>query len=162
MKAQLKPLFYFLEGLLALIGLAACALVTIGCLCYPWGVRDYTGADCGKSLVSRRLPLPKQTEEHMPMVLEKYHLNSESGLIIFRADEEWQQAFRDFYPAEPVKDAWMAECLAVDWSADLEDDRIHYFVKGRRWQPFHTGHMQGHAFIALRDESGHYLLVYFR
>ncbi len=162
MNAQLKPLVCFLVGLLALIGLGGCTLA--GCISLFFGVpsiKGYMGKESAKSHVSTFLPLPPQSEEEMPMALEKQQFFAESGIIIFRASPEWQETFHRFYPAEELKDAWMAEGVAVDWSADLEDDRIHYFVKDRRWHRFHSGRMRGQNFSALRDESGEFLLVYF-
>ncbi len=172
MKAHLKPFLLFLVGLLSLIGLGSCILAVVAAFSYPFhGIYSYMGKDCEKSLVYGYLPLPPQKVETVellegevaqlpfPMVVERHQLNRDSGIIIFRADEAWQEAFRQFYPAAPVRDAWMADAAASDDSADFEDHRLHYFVKYRRWELFHSGYIRNSRFSAMRDESGQYLLI---
>ncbi len=155
-----KHLLYAVLAFFTLIGMLVCGSV-LSTFFSGRGPEGFVGAACKQSKVCHYLPLPPQTEAEMPMAVDERALLDNWGFVIFRAPNNWQEAFRKLYPQAGEfthGDAGEAESMA----RRLDDPRIHHFITSRKWQPFHTSHPLEDFFItALRDESGEYLLVFF-
>ncbi len=165
MKTALKYLFFALTGFFALVGLLVSALAIYGgCQLAQrglWGTRCYLGWEGAGSTLLASLPLPEQTEQNLPMVVEKDGIPDSSGLIIFRAPASWQEAFCALYTLGGSD--FIGTENARKLANEVEDKSILHFINSREWQFFHSGRLRPGAdwfFSAMRDNSGEYVLLY--
>ncbi len=157
-KKLLLGIWYFF----AAVGLLACLLVGYAAFTYPHdGPFGYVGEEaCRKSTARCYLPLPEQTDAHLPMAMDEYWGSDYAGVVIFRAPAEWQERLCAFFPREE----WVESYGGMPPNADkVGDARIGEFIRRHEWSEFHQGRVgnSGTWFKALRNASGEYVMVEF-
>ncbi len=165
MKTAFKYLFFTLTGFFALVGLLVSALAVYGgCQLAQhglWGTRCSLGKAGASSPLAASLPLPEQTEQNLPMVVEKDCIPDSCGFIIFRATASWQEAFCSLYTLGGG--SFIGIDNARELANEVEDKGILHFINSREWNHFHSGRLRPGSdwfFSAMRDASGEYVLLY--
>ncbi len=171
MKRLLKYTLFALTGFFALLGVGICALLLYLCLMlFPRECEErllphaHFGKEYPYSLAADCLPIPEQTNSPFPMVVDCPASDGRSHILVFRASEAWQAAFRALYTDSSVNPMLDVLGTVQHHAIKLNDHRLYDFIAGRPWEPFHAAfiYKATHSlyFYALRDASGEHLLVY--